>query len=56
MQGKPRKPGKKLTHGGNRYISIQQWADQSVGFSAADEYAAAGNQSLGEEGIDDPMG
>ena len=40
MQGKPREPDKKLAHVGNRYVSIQQWADQSVGFSAANGYAA----------------
>ena len=56
MQGKPREPDKKRAHGGNRNVSIQQWADQSVGFSSANGYAAAGRQPLGEKGTDDPLG
>ena len=41
---------------GKRNVSIQQWADQSVGFSAANGYAAAGRQPLSEKGTDDPLG
>ena len=37
---------------GNRYVLIQQWADQFIRFSAASGNDAAGGNTLGEKGTD----
>ena len=53
-KGNSKKQAKTL-HIEGGYVSIQQWANQSGGFQAADRDGSERKQPLGEESPDDPV-